>query len=160
MVTNEEYKRQNLRLLARAKEARRDGKFYSIVTRQEKGAAIPIDFLLSLEDSELRLVAEQKELSFHIALSSLQNVRWSRNNKSTWWIELKFEFADESYRLHFWSPKEFRIFRITGGSLMWFLRMICRIRDIQKANFAEAEKWRAVFPDAEFPDTQIKNAKS
>ena len=157
MMTNEEYKRQNLRLLASAKEARSDGKFCSIVTRQEKGTAIPTDFLLSLEKSELRLVAEQKELSFCVALSSLQNVRWSSNNENTWWIELKFEVADESYRLHFWSPTEFRRFRITGGSLMWFLRVICRAGDLQKANFAEAEKWRAVFPDAEFPDTEIKN---
>ena len=169
-MTNEEFKQRNKRLLAREKAARVKGDFCSIVTRMVEEAKIPQDFLLPLRGGNLILEDDQGKAVFNVSLNSVRNVRFNRSGRSTLWLQLKFEIEDERYHLIFWNPASFRKWRIPAGNslnlgmpfgtLIWWLRMARHLAPLRKANFAEAEKWRAVFPNAEFPDTQIKNAKS
>ena len=85
-------------------------------------------------------------------------------------MQLEFTIAAQEYRLQISSPESLKTTMSYAPKNRWgefapifmfnALRLIARGREISQANFAEAEKWRDVFPNAEFPDTQIKNAKS
>lgn len=166
-MNNEEHER-NLRWLFTQIESQKDKtNLRSIVTYADAGDKPGREYLLSCTiGRSLRLRSERKSV-FHVGLEEIENVVWRKRGL---WMQLDFEIAARKYGLCFSDPESLKT-TLSYAPKNWFgelapvfmfntLRLIARGREISQANFAEAEKWCAVFPDAEFPDTEIKNAKS
>ena len=162
MMTDEEYAREIQWVTRQMRDADNRGELCSPVgfpalIPQSAGISV-----LCVRKNELVLKARQKT-HFRVPLDQITEVMWVRTGIS---IKLEIQTTAKRYHVQFHS--------LSGLSAMvsrninnWFFsfffkrsRFISRMRPIVEDNFAEAEKWRAIFPDAEFPDTTIKNAKS
>ena len=165
MTINEQFERLSSWIEKQMREGDKCGRLYSLVYVVGKKDKVRPLRILSIKQKKLCL-EDHRGCYFCVAPSDVKNVAWSRRGLL---MQLSIEVAQTQYRLRFsareseeivgnYAPKNWfgELFPVLFVNIM---RLFARGRDMAEANFAEAEKWRDVFPNAEFPNTQI-NAKS
>ena len=165
MRTNQEYARNLLWLEKQTKEADKRGKVCSPVLLD---GATPETFgvwLLRVKQKQLCL-EDVDSFYFRMPVEKVETPTWVRRGAL---IQLNVAVAGHAHGLQIQALSSLKL-TDSYAPKNWFgelypifmlnaFRLLAQGRVMAQANFAEAEKWRAVFPDAEFPDTNL-NAKS
>ncbi len=166
METDDFYERQARWTEKQIREGDKHGRLYSLVHVVDEDDHVWASRMLSIKQKELRL-EDVNGIYFRVLPENVKGAVWSRRGL---WMQLNLEVAGQQHRLRFYSIAAQEI-TDSYAPKNWFgtlfpalyvntMRWLTQAQPIAKANFAEAEKWRAVFPNAEFPSTEIKNAKS
>ena len=166
MRSNQQYARNTRWLETQMKEADRRGKICSPVLIDGASPQAFDIWLLRVRQKELRL-ENMDGLYFRMPVEKIETPTWVRRGSL---IQLNIEVAGNAYGLQIYALSSLKL-TDSYGPKNWFsglfpiflfntMRLFARGQEVVKANFTEAEKWRAVFPNAPFPDTKIPNAKS
>ena len=165
MITNEEYARDWRWATRQIYQASKRGELCSLVTNPPLSPLHSHLYVLRLRRNKLYLEGKSKT-HLRTLLEQITEVTWERSGAA---LKLTIEVEKRKYLLEIHTSSSLTLLANIlpknwfDAVVMFVFRrshIAFQCRSLAQENYAEAEKWRAVFPNAEFPDINIPNAKS